>query len=133
LINIRGEVAAAENEMLRTVLLAEDDAVVRALVEKILTAAGYSVIASSNGAEASELAAQHPGQIDVLISDVVMPGLSGVELAKQLQAKRPHSKVLLISGYFPEGLEFVEDWRFLPKPFSPSGLPQALDNLLTVA
>lgn len=114
----------------RTVLLADDEPAVRLVVEKILRAAGYLVIATKDGKEAAELAEKHDGKIDVLISDIVMPGANGVEVAKQLQRSRPGTKVLLISGYFPDGLEFPDGWRFLRKPFTPGLLTKTVESLL---
>jgi two-component system cell cycle sensor histidine kinase/response regulator CckA len=117
----------------KTVLLADDEPAVRLIVEKILLAAGYEVIATENGVEADDLAQKHAGGIDVLVSDIVMPGVSGVELAKSVQKSRPGTKVLLMSGYFPDGLEFLEGWKFLHKPFSPGVLTEALESLLSAA
>ncbi len=119
----------------RTVLLADDEPTVRALVEKILRGAGYQVIASESGAQAADLAGNHHGGIDVLVSDsdIIMPGLNGVDLAKLVQKSRPDTKVLLMSGYFPDGLEFLEGWKFLRKPFSPSALTAMLKTLFEAA
>jgi DNA-binding NtrC family response regulator len=117
----------------RTVLLADDEPSVRVVVEKILRAAGYQVIASESGAQATDMAGKHHGGIDVLISDIIMPGVNGVELAKSVQKSRPDTKVLLISGYFPDGIEFLDGWKFLRKPFSPSVLTATLENLLQAA
>jgi two-component system, cell cycle sensor histidine kinase and response regulator CckA len=119
--------------MQKTVLLADDEPTVRMLLERILQSAGYQVITTENGAEATTRAENHPGDIHVLVSDIVMPGVSGVELAKELQRSRPSTKVLLISGYFPDDLEFVEGWKFLRKPFTPVVLTEALENLLRAA
>jgi two-component system cell cycle sensor histidine kinase/response regulator CckA len=118
---------------MKTILLADDEPIVRFVVEKILLAAGYQVIATENGTQATNLAETHDGGIDVLISDIVMPGVSGVELAKSVQKSRPKTKVLLMSGYFPDGLEFLDGWKFLPKPFSPSALTKTIENLLSAA
>jgi two-component system, cell cycle sensor histidine kinase and response regulator CckA len=117
----------------KTVLLADDEPAVRFVVEKILLAAGYQVIATENGVEAGNMAEKHTGGIDVLVSDIVMPGVSGVELAKSVQKSRPGTKVLLMSGYFPDGLEFLEGWEFLHKPFSPGALTKTLESLLNAA
>jgi DNA-binding NtrC family response regulator len=117
----------------RTVLLADDEPTVRVVVERILRGAGYQVIASESAVHATDLAGTHHGGIDVLISDIVMPGLNGVDLAKFVQKSRPDTKVLLISGYFPDGLEFLEGWKFLRKPFTPRALTATLATLLEVA
>jgi two-component system cell cycle sensor histidine kinase/response regulator CckA len=117
----------------KTVLLADDEPTVRIVVEKILRSAGYQVIATNSGAEATDRAEKHAGEIDVLLSDIVMPGVSGVDLAKRLQKSRPETKVLLMSGYFPEELEFLDGWKFLRKPFSPGVLTKAIESLLKAA
>lgn len=117
----------------KTVLLADDEPTVRVLVERILHSAGYLVIPTGDGAEATARAEDHKGEIDVLVSDIVMPGVNGVDLARELQRSRPDTKVLLMSGYFPDGLEFMADWKFLRKPFSAGVLTQALENLLAAA
>jgi two-component system cell cycle sensor histidine kinase/response regulator CckA len=123
----------ASDSPTRTVLLADDEPAVRVIVEKILRAAGYVVLATKSGIEAGDLAEKHTGGIDVLVSDIVMPGVSGVDLAKSVQKSRPETKVLLMSGYFPDGLEFVEGWKFLHKPFSPGALTKTIESLLRAA
>ena len=82
-----------------TILMAEDEYGLRLLTERILTRHGYTVIAASNGLEAIELARHHPGTIDLLLTDVVMPGMNGHDLAGRLQATRPQLPVIYMSGY----------------------------------
>jgi CheY-like chemotaxis protein len=77
-----------------TVLLVEDEEVVRSLARRALVESGYTVLEASGGAEAVELAAEHPGPVDLLLTDVVMPGMSGRELADRLRALRPEMRVL---------------------------------------
>ena len=125
--------SARDGENMKTVLLADDEPTVLMVLERILRSAGYKVIAAESGVEARHRAEKHEGGIDVLVSDIVMPGGSGVELAKQLQQSRPETKVLLISGFFPDGLEFLAGWKFLRKPFSPDGLTNAVESLLGAA
>ncbi len=109
-----------------TVLLAEDEPVVRRLVESILRRLGYTVLAAANGEQALALLAAHEGKVDLLLSDVVMPGLSGRELAEHVAALRPEVRVLLVSGYHQDSVlhDGVERQRvaFLPKPFTPAAL-----------
>ena len=109
-----------------TVLLAEDEPVVRRLVESILTRLGYTVLAAASGEQALEILASHAGKVHLLVSDVVMPGLSGRELAERVTGLRPGMRVLLVSGYHEDSLlhEGVERQRvaFLPKPFTPAEL-----------
>jgi signal transduction histidine kinase len=86
-----------------TILLAEDDVDVRVAIGRVLREAGHQVIAAASGAEALACARAHAGVIHLLVSDVVMPGLGGAELAKQLIAERPALRVLFVSGYIPDG------------------------------
>jgi two-component system, cell cycle sensor histidine kinase and response regulator CckA len=82
-----------------TVLLVEDDAAVRKVVRAVLSRHGHTVIEAANGADAILAASEHPGAIDLLLTDVIMPGISGRSLALELQAKRPALRVLYMSGY----------------------------------
>ena len=82
-----------------TILLAEDEDSLRLLTERILTRHGYTVITAGNGLEAIEAARQHPGRIDLLLTDVIMPHMNGHDLATRLQATRPTLPVIYMSGY----------------------------------
>jgi hypothetical protein len=105
-----------------TILLAEDDANVRELLRECLDALGYTVLEARGGAEALALSRAHGTPIHLLITDVVMPQMSGRELANRLRASRPEARALYISGYtddavvIQEGL--TEDMAFLQKPFT---------------
>ena len=82
-----------------TLLVVEDEAALRDVAGRILSGAGYQVLAADGGAQALELAARHEGVIDLLVSDVVMPGMLGKELAERLVHSRPETRVLYMSGY----------------------------------
>jgi nitrogen-specific signal transduction histidine kinase/CheY-like chemotaxis protein len=82
-----------------TILLAEDDTAVRELTADILDLCGYEVLASRNGVEALEISDGHDGPIHLLLSDIVMPGMSGPELRKRLISRRPDTRVLYMSGH----------------------------------
>lgn len=112
-----------------TILLADDDAIVIKIIAPILERSGFTVLTAVDGAAAVECARLHADQIDVLISDVEMPGLSGMELAATLTELRPHMKVLLISAAWevPDGLR--KGWVFLRKPFPHSVLIEKLAEL----
>ncbi len=105
-----------------TVLLVEDEESVRQLVRETLEAKGYKVLEADQGDAALQVAAAHAGTIDMLITDVVMPGMSGRELAKQLCASRPQTRVLYLSGYTEDAIvhQGVLDpgTAFLQKPFT---------------
>ena len=102
-----------------TVLLVEDEDSVRGLIQRMLEGAGYRVLAAADGSEAQQRLAGYDAPVDLLVSDVVMRGLSGPALAELFRADRPELKVLLISG-FPGDHDRGEtiEQAFLAKPFS---------------
>jgi PAS domain S-box-containing protein len=109
-----------------TILLVEDDEPVRSLVQRALQAEGYTILEACSGDEALSLAGQYQGRIDLLLTDVVMPQMSGRELAEQLKALYPQMKVLFMSGYTNDtvvrhGL-LTAEIELLSKPFAPSVL-----------
>jgi hypothetical protein len=112
------------------ILVAEDDVVVRNLLNRILTRAGYLVLIACDGVEAMEVSARYRGQIDLLISDVTMPRLGGVELLGQLRASRPGLKALLISGRTSSEVAGNPMFDFLAKPFLPADLTARIDRIL---
>ena len=109
-----------------TVLVVEDQEEVRKLTKRVLEARGYTVLAARNGAEALEIVGQHPTRIHLMITDVVMPGMNGRELAELACAKRSDLKVLYVSGYTGEAVlqhRLLEPGvAFLQKPFTPDAL-----------
>lgn len=117
-----------------TILLVEDDASVRQLTSAILTSRGYTVLTASGGAEALECAASFSGRIDLLITDVVMPGINGRELADRLKLLRPEAKVLFMSGYTADVIvnRGVIDFAasFLAKPFNHEVLSAKVREIL---
>ena len=90
---------AVEERGMETILLVEDEEPVRAVIRKTLLANGYSVLEARQGRDALQVAAHHRGTIHLLVTDVVMPGMGGRELAERLTAQRPGLRVLYISGY----------------------------------
>ncbi|MBI1917251.1 MAG: PAS domain S-box protein [Planctomycetes bacterium] len=117
-----------------TVLLAEDEEGVRALTRLVLRSCGYEVLEAGNGVEALSVAAAHPGRIDLLVTDVVMPQLSGREAAERLQALFPQLGVLFLSGYPDDDVVrhgILEDQvAFLQKPFTPAALALKVRQVL---
>src|ERR1700722_6942909 len=93
-----------------TVLLVEDEPALREVTRRILQGAGYQVILAENGPEALQASDQHTGQIDLLLSDVIMPQMPGPELARQLLAQRPSIRVLLMSGFAQPVLDSGDTW-----------------------
>jgi two-component system, cell cycle sensor histidine kinase and response regulator CckA len=117
-----------------TVLLVEDEAPVRAVALRALRALGYRVLEAADGDEALAVAKAYTAPIDLLVADVVMPRLGGIELARRLRAKRPRIRVLHVSGYIEpalrEGPAVVPGAAFLYKPFLPEALARKVRELL---
>mgnify|MGYP005831660567 CR=1 FL=1 len=117
-----------------TILVAEDEPMVRNLVGTLLQNQGYHVLCAGNGPEALRLSDEHSGAIDLLLTDMVMPGMSGPELARELTARRPSLRVLYMSGYteyavVDQGvLEKVQS--FIWKPFTNAALAQKVREVL---
>lgn len=101
----------------KTILFADDDGQLQKLVPTLLHRCGYQVIVASGGKDALQRAREFDGPIHLLLSDIEMPGMTGIELAIHLNQERPETRILLISG-LPSGLPVLNDgWSFLPKPF----------------
>jgi CheY-like chemotaxis protein len=117
-----------------TILLVEDEAAVRELTRMVLSKRGYSVLEALNPADAEQLAGSHGSEIHLLLTDVVMPGMSGRELAKRLTAQRRNLRVLYMSGYtynvIAEGGTLEDGLSFLQKPFTPQVLAQKVRETL---
>jgi two-component system cell cycle sensor histidine kinase/response regulator CckA len=109
-----------------TILLAEDDDAVRAIARETLERVGYRVLAAPDGHAALKLADDHPGPIDLLLTDVIMPGMNGRELAETLMLRRPGVRVLFASGYTDNVLldhgVLAVGLSLLDKPFTPATL-----------
>jgi CheY-like chemotaxis protein len=105
-----------------TILVAEDETPVRHLVRRMLQRDGYQVIDAPSAEDALALVARHPGTIDLLLTDIVMPEMSGLQLAARLSAQHPSVRVVLMSGYLDNPQEQREILKkglpFLPKPFT---------------
>lgn len=116
-------------------LLVEDDDRVRALVSNMLKKNGYTVLLASAADQALEIAARHRGRIHVLLTDVVMSGLSGRILSERLTAARPETRVLYMSGYSDEAIlrHGVKNApaHFIQKPFAVEALAQKLRETLS--
>ena len=117
-----------------TVLLVEDEESVRQLVRETLAAKGYRVMEAANGETGVAAAAQHDGKIDLVITDVVMPGMGGRELVKQLAQTRPETKVLYLSGYTEDAIvnegTMESGAAFLQKPFTLQSLARKVREVL---
>ncbi len=117
-----------------TVLLVEDDDAVRALVSLILADCGYSVVEACDGREGLRLFESHEGSIDLVLTDIVMPGMSGREMAERILASHPEAKILFVSGYTRTAVQhhglLESGSNFLQKPFSPRELARKVRNLM---
>jgi signal transduction histidine kinase/ActR/RegA family two-component response regulator len=119
-----------------TVLLVEDEEQVRNLTRTMLARQGYRILEASSGGDALRMAREHPGSIDLLLTDIVMPQMNGVELAREMHAVRPQIRVLFMSGYTDNALveeQFLTSGvGFIHKPFTSAALQkkvrQALEN-----
>ncbi|HWN22555.1 MAG TPA: PAS domain S-box protein [Gaiellaceae bacterium] len=119
-----------------TILLVEDEDVVRALTQRVLERCGYTVLSCANGADAVELATGHAEPIHLLLTDVVMPGLRGHEVAEQVVSSRPGIKVLYMSGYADEallGAAAIAGPALIEKPFAVDTLARRVREALEAA
>jgi CheY-like chemotaxis protein len=116
-----------------TILLVEDQEAVRHLMREILEMSGYVILEAASGREALRISSEHKAPIRLMVTDVVMPGMTGTELGQQLRALRPEMKVLYISGYADDALhEGVLDAgsAFLQKPVKAAELERVVRQLL---
>jgi two-component system cell cycle sensor histidine kinase/response regulator CckA len=113
-----------------TILLVEDEELLRHVVRDMLSQLGYRVLGATNGEEALALAEEFPGRIDVLVTDVLMPGLAGPQLADSLRCSRPDLKVIFISGDVEADPSLAPDAARLHKPFTIRMLSSKLREVL---
>jgi CheY-like chemotaxis protein len=121
-----------EPELKETILLVDDEQSVRAIVLKILRRAHYNVLEAENGEAALRIAEAHPGKIDLVITDMFMPGLRGREVVERLAPLRPGLRALFISGYADQDARtgVPSGANFLNKPFSGQELASAVEKVL---
>jgi len=117
-----------------TILLVEDEAGVRTLAKTILQIQGYTVLDAAQGKDAFLLSGQHEGLIHLMVTDMVMPEMSGREVADRLKPLRPNMKVLFMSGFTDKALvhngELDPGIAFLQKPFTPQTLARKVREVL---
>jgi CheY-like chemotaxis protein len=117
-----------------TILLVEDEAGVRELITEVLSTVGYHVLSATDGQDALKVSAGHGDQIQLMITDVIMPSMSGRELADRLRIERPEMRVLFISGYTSDAIGrhgvLDENIAFLEKPFTPASIARKVRELL---
>lgn len=127
-------VPAKSTKGTETILLVEDDKAVRELTRKILEQEGYTVLLADTAAEAERLCADMPSRIQLMLTDVVMPGISGRDLARRVTHRAPNIRVLFMSGYtdnvIAQGGTLEPGLAFLQKPFTPVALGQKVREVL---
>lgn len=114
---------------MKTVLVVDDEALIRVIVRKVLGKAGYELLEAESGASAMEESRRHEGKIDLLLSDLSLPDISGTEVYRLLKVSNPEMKVLFMSGFSERdpamaGAELGAN--FLQKPFSLTELEEAV-------
>jgi CheY-like chemotaxis protein len=117
-----------------TVLVVEDEDAIRTLVRLALEKQGYTVLTASNSSDALDLLKENSVHLDLLLTDVIMPGMSGRELAEKVLTERPGLRVLYMSGYTDDalgrhGLQWTAD-QFIQKPFTPASLVEKVRTVL---
>jgi CheY-like chemotaxis protein len=115
----------------RTILLVDDDGQLQKVVSAMLIKAGYNVILAIDGKDAIQKALEFDGVIHLLLSDIEMPGMTGIELAIQLNHARPHTRILLMSGLDSGMLLLDHGWQFMPKPFMADLLRDRIRDFLS--
>lgn len=132
--DLTGSAATPGASIPRTILLVEDDPVVRHVVRLLLELEGDIVLEAKDGDDALTVLDGYTGALDLLLTDVMMPGLSGAEVCERVRLGRPGLPTLFISGFYPEAVfpdqRLPEDSAFLAKPFMPEELIDAVDELL---
>ena len=118
------------------VLLVDDEPAILSLMHEVFTRDGYAVLDASRGAQALRLADRYDEPIDLLVTDIVMPGMKGLELADELRLRRPETRVLLLSGHLDDREEVLQGlarapYPFLLKPFTVKELEDKVRGVLT--
>ena len=116
-----------------TVLLVEDEVSVQTVIGRLLRKLGYTVLIAGDGFEGVSIYEEQGEEIDLVITDIVMPGMNGIEMAKELRERSPELKVLFISGYVGSETGQLKDpppQPFLPKPFSVEELSETVREIL---
>jgi CheY-like chemotaxis protein len=126
--------AAAVTSGTETILLVEDEESLRSVAKEYLTAQGYTVLDAANGVAALDVGQAHNGQIDILVTDVIMPKLGGSALVKHIHKVRPNLKVIYVSGYTEDTIGhhgvLNEGVNFVQKPYSLEGLAKRIREVL---
>jgi CheY-like chemotaxis protein len=128
----RGAVVRGAN----TVLVVEDELAVRQFAVEVLAGSGHQMLQAANAEEALDVAARHNLPIDLLLTDMVMPGLNGRDLADRIRAIHPETRVLLVSGYsevLAADGRLAAGFHYLQKPYTPESLTRTVERILSSA
>jgi CheY-like chemotaxis protein len=117
----------------KTILVVDDEEVIRYIITRILTEDGYRVLTARDGVEALRILEQSTDSVDLLLTDLMMPGMTGEQLARCASGMLPAPRFLFVSGYFPARSERALPGPLLPKPFSRTALLAAVRQLVTSA
>ncbi len=114
----------------RTILIVDDESSIRTFVTTVLSQFSYNLLTADSGDEALRCSREYDGPIDLLLSDVQMPGITGMELATKIQNERREIRVMLMSGYASGMLVLNDGWHFLHKPFVATQLLALVSGVL---
>ena len=118
-------------EAQKTILVVDDEESIRKFVSSLLKKNGYNVLVAESGEDALQQSRAYQGKIDLLMSNIQMPGMTGMELGTKMILERPDLRVMLMSGFTSGMLVLNDGWHFLHKPFIPSQLKDLIMNLLS--
>jgi len=116
-----------------TILVVDDEASIRSLIVSVLRREGFSLLQAANGADALELCVLTPRKVDLMITDLTMPLMNGIELARKVLTVKPEMRVILLSGRSSETLRKVRGVNVFPKPFTIKGLLTKITEVLNRA
>jgi len=111
-------------------MLVEPDSAVRIMLERLLKQGGYDLVVAEDGQDALQKSDQHKGRIDVLVADLQLPGMTGVDLAREMRRARQDLRIMLLSATVQGLLVLDSTWHFLQKPFLPKALLERLVDVI---
>jgi len=131
---MKGYELGSEDEYLgtETVLIADDEQMLRSMVEAVLKESGYTVFIARDGREAVAIYETHAEAIDLVILDIMMPFLNGVEVHDEIKKRNPEALIMFMSAYAGEILDKLPESKFLEKPFKPTDLLREIRRVLPV-
>ena len=117
-------------ETVKTILLVDDEESIMFFLQKLLIREGYNIIKANNGKEAVEIYKSNPDNIDLILMDITMPIMSGIEACKELSTHDPDVTILMMSAYSKESFEEMDNINFIRKPIYPTDLMGKIGKLL---